>query len=176
MTIRILLFTLAHAAFAERPNLLIILADDMGYGDLGCYGSKQIETPHLDRLAAGGVRCTDGYVAANVCAPSRAGLLTGRYPQRFGFEHNLNRAFPALPERLGIPKEQDTIADPLKSAGHRTGLVGKWHVGDSIPGMLPNARGFDFFFGMYGGSHTYFPKPGKHRLMRNGDKVSRRNS
>ena len=154
-----------------KPNLLIILADDMGYGDVGCYGSKQIETPVLDKLAAAGVRCTDGYVSGNVCAPSRAGLLTGRYQQRFGFEHNLNRNFPTFPERLGIPAGQKTIADHLKSVGYRTGIVGKWHVGDSIPEMLPNARGFDYFFGMHGGSHGYFPTPEKHRLMRNDQKV-----
>jgi arylsulfatase B len=73
---------------ANQPNILMILADDMGYGDLGCYGSLQIETPFLDKIATAGIRCTDGYVCANVCAPSRAGLLTGRHPQRFGFEHN----------------------------------------------------------------------------------------
>ncbi|MGJ8645110.1 MAG: sulfatase-like hydrolase/transferase [Luteolibacter sp.] len=168
----LLLLAIPSAVIAKKqPNLLIILADDMGYGDLGCYGSKQIETPVLDKLAAAGVRCTDGYVSGNVCAPSRAGLLTGRYQQRFGFEHNLNRNFPTFPERLGIPKEQKTIADHLKGAGYRTGIVGKWHVGDSIPEMLPNARGFDFFFGMHSGSHGYFPTPGKHQLMRNTQKV-----
>ena len=114
---------------AKQPNILMILADDMGYGDLGCYGSRQIETPFLDQLATAGIRCTDGYVCANVCAPSRAGLLTGRHPQRFGFEHNLNKSFPTLPERLGIPVEQKTIADHLKKAGYRTSLIGKWHVG-----------------------------------------------
>ena len=164
---------LSMAPAAEKPNLLIILADDMGYGDLGCYGSKQIETPVLDRMASAGIRCTDGYVAGNVCAPSRAALLTGRYQQRFGFEHNLNRGFPTFPERLGIPKEQKLIANHLKDAGYRTGIVGKWHVGDSIPEMLPNARGFDFFFGMHGGGHDYFPKPGKHKLMRNEDKAEK---
>ena len=168
-----LLLAVTISAACAKPNLLIILADDMGYGDLGCYGSKQIETPVLDKLAASGVRCTDGYVSGNVCAPSRAGLLTGRYQQRFGFEHNLNRNFPTFPERLGIPKGQETIADRLKSAGYRTGIVGKWHVGDSIPEMLPNARGFDFFFGMHGGSHGYFPAPGKHKLMRNHQEVSK---
>jgi len=170
---KILLLTLLLALPAlSKPNLLIILADDMGYGDLGCYGSKQIETPNLDKMAAAGVRCTDGYVSGNVCAPSRAGLLTGRYQERFGFEHNLNRNFPTFPERLGIPKEQKTIADHLKAAGYRTGIVGKWHVGDSIPEMLPNARGFDFFFGMHGGGHHYFPTPEKHSLMRNEEKVT----
>ena len=167
----VLALVLATSLASAKPNLLIILADDMGYGDLGCYGSKQIETPVLDGLAAGGVRCTDGYVSGNVCAPSRAGLLTGRYQQRFGFEHNLNRNFPTFPERLGIPRGQKTIADHLKGAGYRTGIVGKWHVGDSIPEMLPNARGFDFFFGMHSGSHNYFPTPEKHQLMRNRQKV-----
>ncbi|MEJ6718238.1 MAG: sulfatase-like hydrolase/transferase [Akkermansiaceae bacterium] len=142
-----LALTLLLPLRAEPPNILMILADDMGYGDLGCYGSLQIETPVLDKLAAKGIRCTDGYVCANVCAPSRAGLLTGRHPQRFGFEHNLNKAFPTLPERLGISVDQKTIADHLKKAGYRTSLIGKWHVGDSVTGMLPNARGFDYFFG-----------------------------
>ncbi len=77
-------------ASAERPNILLIVADDMGYGDLGCYGSTQIETPNIDRLAEHGVRCTDGYVSGSVCAPSRAGMLTGRSGSRFGFEHNLS--------------------------------------------------------------------------------------
>ena len=143
---------------AKQPNILMILADDM---------SRQIETPFLDQLAAAGIRCTDGYVCANVCAPSRAGLLTGRHPQRFGFEHNLNKSFPTLPERLGIPVGQKTIADHLKKAGYRTSLIGKWHVGDSVPGMLPNARGFDYFFGMHSGSHDYFPKAEKNKLFRN---------
>ena len=158
---------------ADQPNILMILADDMGYGDLGCYGSLQIETPVLDKLSAAGIRCTDGYVCANVCAPSRAGLLTGRHPQRFGFEHNLNKAFPTLPERLGIPVEQKTIADHLKKAGYRTSIIGKWHVGDSVPGMLPNARGFDYFFGMHGGSHHYFPKAENNKLFRNEDPVTK---
>ena len=152
---------------SKQPNILMILADDMGYGDLGCYGSLQIETPSLDKLATAGIRCTDGYVCANVCAPSRAGLLTGRHPQRFGFEHNLNKSFPTLPERLGIPVGQKTIANHLKNAGYRTSLIGKWHVGDSVPGMLPNARGFDYFFGMHSGSHDYFPKAEKNKLFRN---------
>lgn len=152
---------------AGQPNILMILADDMGYGDLGCYGSLQIETPVLDKLAAGGIRGTDGYVCANVCAPSRAGLLTGRHPQRFGFEHNLNKGFPTLPGRLGVPVDQPTIATHLKKAGYRTSLIGKWHVGDSVPGMLPNAKGFDHFFGMHSGSHGYFPTPEKNHLFRN---------
>lgn len=169
----ILLFLALLPLQAQQPNILMILADDMGYGDLGCYGSLQIETPVLDKLAASGIRCTDGYVCANVCAPSRAGLLTGRHPQRFGFEHNLNRSFPTLPERLGVPVEQKTIADHLKAAGYRTSLIGKWHIGDSVPGMLPNARGFDYFFGMRTGSHNYFPKPDKNNLFRNDDPVKK---
>jgi arylsulfatase B len=170
----ILLFSLLVLPLAaQKPNILMILADDMGYGDLGCYGSLQIETPVLDQLAADGIRCTDGYVCANVCAPSRAGLLTGRHPQRFGFEHNLNKAFPTLPERLGVPVDQPTIATHLKKVGYRTSIIGKWHVGDSVPGMLPNAKGFDYFFGMHAGSHNYFPTPEKNKLLRNENPVKK---
>lgn len=156
-----------------RPNILIILADDMGYGDLGCYGSRQIPTPFLDRLAANGVRCTQGYVSGNVCAPSRAGLLTGRYQQHFGFEHNLGggKQRHHVATQLGIPIDQPTIADRLKDLGYRTGLIGKWHVGQAVPEMLPNAKGFDYFFGMRNGSHPYFPTARKNHLFRNDEPV-----
>lgn len=170
----LLLFTffsaIVHAA--ENPNILLIVADDMGYGDLSCYGSKQIKTPHLDQLAAQGVRCTDGYVSNSVCAPSRAGLLTGRYGSRFGFEHNLSKPDFLKPEYAGIPLEEPLISDRMKSLGYRTGIVGKWHLGESVDGHHPNARGFDFFFGMLGGSHNYFPQPNKNKLMFNREKVT----
>lgn len=149
---------------APRPNILLIVADDMGYGDLGCYGSTQIATPHLDALARGGVRFTDGYVSAPVCAPSRAGLLTGRYQERFGFEHNLSTPEHVKAEHVGIPLDEVLVSDRLKGLGYRTGLVGKWHVGQATPEHRPNARGFDSFFGMLVGSHGYWPKPGKNRL------------
>ena len=163
--------TTALAAQAP-PNVLVIVADDMGYGDLGCYGSKQIATPNLDALAASGVRCTDGYVSASVCAPSRAGLLTGRYQNRFGFEHNLISDTSVYSESsLSIPKDEQTIADRLSGLGYATACIGKWHVGEHLDWQLPNQRGFDYFFGMRNGSHGYFPTPDKHRLYRNDDKV-----
>ncbi|MFT7580316.1 MAG: arylsulfatase A-like enzyme [Myxococcota bacterium] len=154
------------------PNVLVIVADDMGYGDLGCYGSMQVATPNLDALAATGVRCTDGYVSASVCAPSRAGLLTGRYQNRFGFEHNLISDTSVYHEgSLSIPQDEQTIADRLGALGYATACIGKWHVGEHLDWQLPNQRGFDYFFGMRNGSHGYFPKPGKHRLYRNDAKV-----
>lgn len=149
----------------ERPNLLLIVADDMGYGDLGCYGSLQVGTPALDALAAGGVRCTDGYVSNSVCAPSRAGLLTGRNGARFGFEHNLNTTEHVQPEYYGIPLDEPLLPERLQELGYRTGLVGKWHLGRSVPGHHPLERGFESFFGMLKGSHDYWPKPGKHKLL-----------
>jgi arylsulfatase A-like enzyme len=156
---------------AQRPNILLIVADDMGYGDLGCYGSEQIPTPNLDGLAAGGIRFTDAYVAASVCAPSRAGFLTGRYPQRFGFEHNLSTPANVKPETVGIPLDEVLISQRLQALGYRTGIIGKWHVGAHLEEHRPNARGFDFFFGMLGGSHTYWPTLNKNQLQRNGQPV-----
>ena len=163
----------SQVAFAnERPNILFILADDMGYGDLGCYGSTQIKTPHLDALAANGIRFTDGYVSASVCAPSRAGILTGRYQERFGFEHNLSAPKHVKPESIGIPLDEILISDRLQKLGYRTGIIGKWHVGEFLKEHHPNARGFDFFFGMLGGSHTYWPTLEKNQLMRNREKIT----
>ncbi len=147
------------------PNLLLIVADDMGYGDLSCYGSLQIRTPNLDRLAAGGVRCTDGYVASCVCAPSRAGLLTGRSGSRFGFEHNLHHPDYLAPEFAGIPLDEPLISERLQALGYRTGLVGKWHLGKALDEQHPLRRGFDFFFGMLGGSHGYWPTLKKNSLL-----------
>ena len=101
----LLALTALPVAFAKPPNLLIILADDMGYGDLSCFGSKQIPTPNIDALARSGIRCTNGYVSGAVCAPSRAGLMTGRYQERFGFEHNLAPGFGHIvPEALAVPQ------------------------------------------------------------------------
>ncbi|MFT4539343.1 MAG: arylsulfatase A-like enzyme [Planctomycetota bacterium] len=160
------------AAFAaERPNLLLIVADDMGYGDLSSYGSLQIQTPHLDRLAQSGVRCTDGYVSNSVCAPSRAGLLTGRYGSRFGFEHNLSHPSHVLPEFAGLPLDEPLISDRLSELGYRTGIVGKWHLGSAVEEHHPLARGFDFFFGMLGGSHAYWPTLEKNKLLYGRDQV-----
>jgi arylsulfatase A-like enzyme len=156
-----------------KPNILFILADDMGYGDSGITGSKTIRTPHLDALARSGALCTQGYVPAPVCSPSRAGLLTGRDPRRFGYQANLNQgalAYATRPELLGLPPGEHTLGDHLKAAGYRTGLVGKWHLGDGGP-FHPNRRGFDHFCGMITGSHDYFPTAEKNQLERNGAKL-----
>lgn len=157
-----------------RPNILFILADDMGYGDSGVTGSKTIRTPHLDALARSGVLCSQGYVPAPVCSPSRAGLLTGRDPRRFGYQANLNNAAPSYatrPELLGLPPGEHTLGDHLKAAGYRTGLVGKWHLGHG-EAFHPNRRGFDHFCGMLGGGHPYFPTAEQNQLERNGAKLT----
>ena len=155
---------------AERPNILLILADDMGYGDLGCMGSEVIQTPHLDALAEQGVLCTQGYVPSSVCSPSRAGILTGRDPRRFGYEGNLNKggdAYATKDELQGLPISEHTLADHLRAAGYATALIGKWHQGH-LPPFHPNARGFDHFYGMLNGNHGYFPTAEKNHLQENG--------
>lgn len=134
-----LIATLACAAHAAKPNVLIVYLDDMGYGDPACYGGKLAPTPHMDSLAKNGVRFTDGYVSACVCAPSRVGLITGRYQARTG--HDSNAGDLALTET--------TMAQRMKEAGYTTGLVGKWHLGSSQD-TLPAARGFDFSLGSVG--------------------------
>lgn len=136
---------------AERPNVLFILADDLGYRDVGFQGCTDIPTPQLDRLAASGVRATQAYVSCPVCAPSRAGLLTGRNGVRFGFEFNND---PATNHTYGLPVDERTIADRLKAVGYRTGAIGKWHLGEE-PQFAPPKRGFDFWHGHIGGAHWY---------------------
>jgi len=128
-----------------RPNVVVIVADDLGWGDLSCYGAKDVATPRLDALAAGGVRFTAGYATAPVCAPSRAALLSGRYAQRFGFEFNQGQG-ESRAANFGLPADVPTLAERLRAAGYATGMVGKWHLGDQ-PGQRPTERGFDDFFG-----------------------------
>lgn len=148
-----------HAADgkAPRPNMLFIVADDLGYGELGCYGGKEIPTPNIDALAAGGARFTNGYVTAPFCAASRAALLTGRYQTRFGFEFNPIGAKNAAPG-IGLPVEEKTVADRLRDSGYATGLVGKWHLGGTAP-FHPQRRGFDEFFGFLHEGHYFVPPP-----------------
>jgi arylsulfatase A-like enzyme len=136
-----------------RPNILVILTDDQGYHDVGFHGCTDIPTPNIDRLARSGTICSNGYVAAATCGPSRAGLLTGRYPQRFGYENSP----PWAPDdpTIGLDLSQVTLADTLKGAGYATGHVGKWHLGASPP-FVPKLRGFDEHFGFLGGLHDYF--------------------
>ena len=135
------------------PNIVIIVADDMGYADLGVQGGKDIPTPNIDALAASGFRFTDAYVSGPYCSPTRAGLMTGRYPQRFGHEFNFG-----VQPGLGLPLDEPTIADRLKAAGYRTALFGKWHLGADGQ-HHPMSRGFDEFFGFLGGQHSYFETP-----------------
>jgi arylsulfatase A-like enzyme len=141
-------------AAETRPNILLIVADDLGYNDVGFQGCRDIPTPNLDRLAASGVRCTSGYVSYPVCSPSRAGFLTGRYQQRFG--HEFNPVWAPEDPKIGLPLSQTTIADALRGAGYTTGMVGKWHQG-AHPQFHPNRRGFEEFFGFLGGGHRYLP-------------------
>jgi arylsulfatase A-like enzyme len=146
------LVTLAQAvavAQGRPPNIVVIVADDMGYADVGFQGSRDIPTPNVDALARSGIRFTDAYVSGPYCSPTRAGLMTGRYPQRFGHEFN-----PDGSAGFGLPLDQTTMADRLKAAGYRTALFGKWHLG-SAPRLHPMERGFDEFYGFLGGDHSY---------------------
>ena len=143
------------AANSRRPNILLIVADDMGYGELGCQGWKDIPTPHIDSIARHGIRFTNGYVSCPVCSPTRAGLMTGRYQQRFGHEFNPGRG-EMESAHFGLVRDETTLAERLKAAGYATGLVGKWHLG-SREGLRPTERGFDEFFGFLGGLHVYIP-------------------
>jgi arylsulfatase A-like enzyme len=136
-----------------KPNILVIVGDDMGYGDIGVHGCKDIPTPHIDSLAKNGVRCTNGYVSGPYCSPTRAGLMTGRYQQRFGHEFNPG---PTPNPGFGLPLTETTLAQRLKDAGYTTGMVGKWHLGEDRQ-FQPMSRGFQSFFGFLGGAHSYFP-------------------
>ena len=141
-------------AFAadRRPNILVIVSDDQGYADVGFNGGKAVPTPHLDALAASGVRCTSGYVSHPFCSPTRAGLLTGRYQQRFGHENN--PAYDPADAVAGLPLTEKLLPQFLKEAGYRTGWIGKWHLG-ATPAHSPWARGFDQTYGFIGGGHSF---------------------
>jgi len=139
---------------SDKPNVLIIVADDLGYHDVGFQGSKEIPTPNLDKLAATGVRCTNGYVSHPFCSPTRAGLMTGRYQHRFGHENN--PAWLPADTKQGLPMDQVTLPELMQKAGYATGAVGKWHLG-AHPQFHPMKRGFQEYFGALGGGHIYFP-------------------
>jgi arylsulfatase A-like enzyme len=145
----------AEVASNRSPNLIIILTDDQGYHDVGFNGCKDISTPSLDSIARNGVRFTSGYVSYPVCSPSRAGLLTGRYEQRFG--HERNPRFEPNNIKSGLPLSEATLADALGKVGYQSGIIGKWHLG-AHPDLHPLKRGFNEFFGMLGGGHRYFPE------------------
>jgi arylsulfatase A-like enzyme len=137
----------------KKPNIILIVADDLGYGELGCQGNKEIPTPHIDSIARNGVRFTNGYVTAPLCSPSRAGLLTGRYQQRFGHEFNPGQTTNPSTD-FGLPLSETLLPARLKELGYKTGMVGKCHLGLK-PEFLPINRGFDEFFGFLGGAHSY---------------------
>jgi arylsulfatase A-like enzyme len=156
----------------KKPNIILINCDDLGYGDLACYGSNVNKTPYLDRMAEEGVRCTDYHVMSPVCSASRAALLTGCYPQRVGIHGVL---FPGDP--IGLNLDEVTVADVLKGAGYRTKIVGKWHCGDQ-PEFLPTNHGFDEYYGLpYSNDMGIQGKPENHKdrvplpLMRNEDVI-----
>ena len=148
------------ASFAETakrpPNVIILFADDLGYGELGMQGNEEIPTPHIDSIAANGIRFTNGYVTASYCSPSRAGLLSGRYQSRFNYHVNV---MPHTVEGsdLGIPASEVTLAEHLREAGYRTGLIGKWHLG-SRADFNPTKHGFDYFYG-FAHEGRYFVRP-----------------
>ncbi len=172
---------------SRRPNVIVILADDLGYSDIACYGNPVVKTPHLDALAREGVRFTQAYSTAPICSPSRAGLLTGRYQQRFGFEFLVPQSAGGAPTaeqakrlaafgekvgsfpekgidpeafgkiRKGIPDSEVTLAQLFKRNGYRTAAIGKWHVGET-DGFFPQQRGFDYHYGFYSGLSLYAPE------------------
>ena len=143
--------TEAVSATAQPPNIVVILADDLGYADVSTYGDR-VQTPNIDRIGSEGAVFTQGYVTTPVCSPSRAGLLTGRYQQRFGFEYNARQA-PEVPD-VGLIAGELTIADHLRAAGYATGIVGKWHLGFKDE-HYPTNRGFDEFYGHLSGATRF---------------------
>ena len=145
-------FLAVHPAPQAPPNVIFIMTDDMGYGDIGPYGVTDTKTPHLDRLAREGVKLTDGYANGATCTPTRAGFITGRYQQRLGFERPLE---PAFDHGRGLQPTGLSLPALLKKAGYATGLVGKWHLGFK-PEFWPNAHGFDEFFGPLAGAVDFY--------------------
>ncbi|SDM52823.1 sulfatase [Kriegella aquimaris] len=167
---------LFHISAQDRPNIVFILSDDAGYADFGFQGSKEFKTPELDKLAKNSVRFTQAYVSAAVCGPSRAGLLTGKYQQKFGFEENnvpgLMSKSGLAGDDMGLPLDQKTVADYLKEQGYKTALFGKWHQGNADR-FHPTKRGFDEFYGFRGGARSYMPYGSENKLTRQEDKLER---
>lgn len=160
LLLMVLLFICTSFAFSSnskteqnRPNIILIIADDLGYGELGCQGNTEIPTPHIDSLAAKGIRFTEGYVTAPNCSPSRAGILTGKIQTRFGYENNPIGAKNENP-KCGLPTNLQTLANVLHNAGYATGLIGKWHLGGNAI-YHPERRGFDEFFGFLHEGHSF---------------------
>lgn len=155
-------------AEARQPNFIVILTDDQGYADLGCYGAEGIRTPEIDRMAAEGTRFTCFYATAPICTPTRAALMTGSYPPRVGLGTPLH-----TPDRYGLNPEEVTLAELLKEAGYATGCVGKWHLGHHEP-FLPLNHGFDFYYGTPMGHMFFTTVPESKRtdhFLRNGERI-----
>jgi len=151
----LLVATACGPAAPARPNVVLIVADDVGWGDLGVQGDPEVRTPRIDALARAGTRFTRAYASAPLCAPTRAGLLTGRYQNRYGYTGTTG-TYPAEVRRdVGVPTDEVLLSDLLHGAGYRTGIFGKWHLGVN-PHYRPTARGFDEFFGVLAGAHAYF--------------------
>ena len=139
----------------NHPNVIVIMTDDLGYVDVGFNGSVEIPTPNIDRIAQQGVKFTNGYTPYSVCSPSRAGFITGRYQQRFGYERNAQ--YRPNDPNMGFPQTEKTIPEVIGQVGYTSGVIGKWHLGAHISNH-PLNRGFDFFYGHLGGGHRYFPE------------------
>jgi arylsulfatase A-like enzyme len=149
---------------ADKPNVIVILADDLGYHDLGFQGHDVIKTPNIDSLAKSGIFCSDGHVTAPVCSPSRAGLITGRYQQRFGHEGN------CPPRGKGMDTSERTLGQAMKALGYQTAIIGKWHLGNTNA-MHPNRRGFDEFWGLREGSRKYWYSEKEARNPKNAHRI-----
>ncbi|GAB1857835.1 hypothetical protein MHTCC0001_26720 [Flavobacteriaceae bacterium MHTCC 0001] len=150
-----------NSILCQKKNIIFLFADDAGYHDFGFQGSKTFKTPYLDKLASEGIICTQAYTTAAVCGPSRAGLLTGKYQQRFGFEENnvtgyMSNSSKYMAEEMGLPLSEKTIADYLKPLGYKSVIFGKWHMGNADK-YHPLKRGFNEFYGMRGGARQFYP-------------------
>ena len=155
-------------AAESRPSIIVILADDLGYADVGVHGCTDIPTPHIDSIAKNGVRFTNGYANHHICSPSRAGLMTGMYQHRFGFEHNSGPEQYAS-ARFGVPRSVPMLSEKLKEVGYATSMVGKWHIGFK-EGLRPHERGFDQTYVFHSGARTYYPEGRRNNnpMWRNG--------
>ena len=154
----LLLFLVTSGSIlSARPNIALLVADDLGYAELGCQGNTDIPTPHIDSIAERGARFTDAYVTAPFCSASRAGFITGRYQTRFGYEFNPTGAHNEDPD-AGLPVGERTLGDQLTNAGYTTALIGKWHLGGTAR-YHPQRRGFDTFYGFLHEGHYFVPPP-----------------
>lgn len=167
---KLLILVAASATFAEKPNIVLLFADDAGYGDFGFHGSTHFKTPHLDELARQGTRLSQFYVTGATCGPSRAGLLSGQYQQRFGYEEInvpgiMSPHSKLLADEMGLPTDLKTMGDHLQDLGYHTGVFGKWHMGVADR-YHPLKRGFDEFYGFRGGARSFFAYPNPKKTRR----------